>query len=102
MYYKTGNMIAPYFTQYICYAAAILVILAVGYKCGKESFRFTAYFEFVALSINIFRQAGKIGYFIVSNQHISKSIYGWVVLFAGLMILTALMLKKSKGLPEAA
>ena len=92
---KTGSMLIPYLTQYACYAAAVIVILVVSYKCGKESFRFTAYFEFIALGINTFRQLGKLAYLIVSGQHVSKSIYGWIILFVAFIVVYAVMLKKS-------
>lgn len=98
--FKTGSMIVPYFVQYICYAAAALVILIVSYKCGRESMRFAAYFQFCAFGINMFRMLGKLGYFIIAQQHISKSIYGWVFLFAVLIVAYAIALKKSDQLTE--
>lgn len=96
LYYKTGSMMMPYFAQYACYAAAVIITLVIAYISGKESMRFAAYFEFCALSINTCRQLGKIGYFAVTNQHISKSLYVWIVVLAGLMVVTAYLLNKSK------
>ena len=98
--YKTGSMILPFLTQYACYALAALVILVVSYKCGKDSMRFAAYFEFVAFGINIFRQIGKLGYYMISDQHISKSLYGWIILFAALIVIYAVALAKSKKVTE--
>lgn len=84
--YKTGNMLYCYFAQFALYAAAVLVILGVAYISGYTSLRFTAYFEFTALGINILRQVGKIGYFAIAGEHISKSYYVWIALFAALII----------------
>jgi hypothetical protein len=84
--YKTGSMLYVYFTQFACYTAAVLVILAIAYNSGFSSMRFTAYFEFTALSINILRQLGKIVYFAIAGEHISKSLYSWIAIFVVLMI----------------
>ena len=94
--YKTGSMLLPYFAQYACYAAAVLITFAIAYVSSKDSMRFAACFEFCALGINILRQIGKIGYLAVSHQHISKSIYGWIVVLAALIAIGAFMLAKSK------
>ena len=95
--YKTGSMLYCYFTQFACYIAAVLVILGVAYQSGFSSLRFTAYFEYTALSINILRQLGKIGYFAVRGEHISKSYFVWIGIFVALMICFAVAVKqKSK------
>ncbi len=93
---KTGSMLLPFLTQYACYAAASIIILAVAFKCGKASMRFASYFEFCAFGINIFRQLGKICYFAATGQHISKSLFGWIIVLAGLIVINAIMLNKSK------
>ena len=98
--YKTGSMILPYFSQYACYAAAALMILGVAFYCGKESMRFAAYFQFIAFSINIFRMLGKIAYLAIAGQYISKSIYGWILVFAGLMVIYVIAFKRNKKLNE--
>ena len=84
--YKTGSMLYCYFAQFALYAAAVFVILAVAYISGYSSLRFTAYFEFTALGINILRQLGKIGYFAIKGEHISKSYYVWIAEFVILII----------------
>ena len=93
---KTGNMLYCYFTQFACYGAAILVVLAVAYLNGYTSLRFTTYFEITALSINILRKLGLIGYYAVNKEHISKSLFVWVALYAALMVcfIVALNIKK--------
>ncbi|MBR3149134.1 MAG: hypothetical protein IKF64_03110 [Eubacterium sp.] len=93
---KTGTMIMPFLSNYACYIAASLVILYVAYRSGQASMRFAAYFEFCAFGINIVRQLGKICYFAVTHQHISKSLFGWIIVFAGLIAVTAVLYSKSK------
>ena len=85
--YKTGSMLYCYFAQFALYAVAVLVVLAVAYQSGFSSLRFTAYFEFTALSINILRVASKICFFAISKEHISKSLYVWIAIYAGLIVL---------------
>ncbi|MBQ9229180.1 MAG: hypothetical protein IJ168_10180 [Eubacterium sp.] len=82
---KTGSMLGGYFSQYACYAAASLVILALAFVSTYSAMRFAAYFEFTALSINILRYAAKIAYHLYSGTHISKSYYGWILLYAALI-----------------
>ena len=94
--YKTGNMLYCYFAQFALYIAAVAVILAVAYVSGYTSLKFTAYFEYTALSINILRMLGKIGYFAVSHEHISKSYYVWIAIFVALMAVFAIAVKKKQ------
>ena len=97
---KTGNMLYVYFTQFACYTAAILVVLAIAYKSGFTSLKFTAYFEYTALSINILRKIGLIGYYAANKVHISKSLYAWIAIYVVLMIsfAVAVNIKKKKAI----
>ncbi len=100
--YKTGNMLYCYFSQFALYFAAIIIILAVAYVSGYTSLRFAKYFEYTALSINILRQLGKIGYFAVNHQHISKSYFVWIAIYVVLMICFYVAEKKKKKEIETA
>ena len=91
--YKTGNMLYCYFAQFALYAIAIVVVLIIAYKSGYSSLRFTAYFEFAALSINILRVLCKICYFALQHQHVSKSLYGWIAVYAVLIVAFAVATK---------
>ncbi|MBR2100450.1 MAG: hypothetical protein IJ927_03890 [Eubacterium sp.] len=99
-YVKTGNMLYCYFTQYILYALAILFIVIVAYKCGYSSLKFAACFEYTALSINIVRVASKVCYLAISKQHISKSLYAWIAVYAVLIVFVAVVtnIQKKKEL----
>ena len=93
---KTGNMLYCYFLQFALYSAAILVILGICYVSGYSSMRFAKNFEIAALSINILRQLGKIGYFAINHEHISKSYFVWIGIYIVLMVCFVVAEKKKK------
>ena len=94
--YKTGNMLYVYFTQFALYSAAILVVIAVAYISGYTSMKFTKYFEYTALSINILRQLGKIAFLAINHQHISKSYFVWIAIYIVLMVCCFVAERKKK------
>ncbi|MBR0412120.1 MAG: hypothetical protein IJI47_00940 [Eubacterium sp.] len=98
--FKTGSVIPSYLAQYACYAAAVLITLAIAYTSGRESMRFAAYFEFCALGINTCRQLGKLGYYIATEHQLSKSTALWIVVLVGLAVVNFIMLNKSKKAEE--
>ncbi len=95
---KTGSMLPGYISQYACYAAAALLILGLAYTSNYDTMRFAAYFEYAALTINIIRMAGKIVLLATTSQHISKSLYGWIIVYAALIIIYIIVknIKKKK------
>lgn len=92
---KTGSMLYGYFSAFACYAAATLVILAVGYISSASSMRFVAGYEIAALGINFLRRVGKIALNLINGVHVSKSLYVWAALYVVLAI-TALVACKMK------
>lgn len=93
---KTGSMLGFYFTKFICYILASLVILIVAYHSNYESMRFIAYYEFVALGINIAKRAAVVILNLVNAQHVSKSYYCWLVIYAVLIALFYFAKEKKK------
>lgn len=83
---KTGSMLGYYYTGFVCYIIASLVILLVSYCSNYESMRFAAYFEFVAMGINILRRGAVAVLGIIGSYHVSKSIYVWIVIYAGVIV----------------
>ena len=90
---KTGSMLGGFFSQYACYAIATLAILALAFVSTYQTMRFTAYFEFTALFINILRTFAKIIYRIINDMHISRSLYGWLILYV--VLITVFFIAKS-------
>lgn len=82
---KTGSMLYYYFASFACYIIASLVILAIAYKSNVASMRFTAYFEFVCLGINILKKVGVIIALAIQGDHISRSNYCWIAIYAVLI-----------------
>ncbi len=95
---RTGSMLYGFFSQYACYIAASFVILGIAYASGYDSMRFAAYFEYAALTINIIRVAGRVILLMSTSEHISKSNYGWLIIYAALIIcfIVAKNIKKKK------
>jgi hypothetical protein len=91
--YKTGDMLYCYFAQFALYTAAVLVVLVIAYNSCYSSLRFTAYFEFAALSINVLRVLCKICYFAINHEHISKSLYVWIAIYVVLFAVFAIAIK---------
>lgn len=96
MYQIAPTMLYSYFSQFVFYIIATAVILLVAYQANYESMRFVAYFEFVAIGINILRKVGLISALLIQNEHVSKSYYVWIFIYVVCIIMT-LFAKKSKG-----
>lgn len=92
---ETGSMLYVYFTDFACYALATIVIIGFGYQSGYESMVFTAYFEYIALGINILRRAVVVIAKLATGDHVSKSYYVWLALYVVLIAVTAIA-KKTK------
>lgn len=93
---KTGSMLPYYIANFICYIAASFVIMGIAYKSNYESMRFTAYFEFVALSVNILKKSGAIIANVLQGNHISRSYYVWVAIYAVLIVCFYIAKQKKK------
>lgn len=95
LYNETGSMLYSYFSQFLCYIIASVLILIVAFNSNYDSMRFAAYFEFVALGINILRKAGAIAVNIIAGSHVSKSYYCWIAIYA-VMIIAFYFAKRKK------
>ena len=83
---KTGNMLYYYFLTFACYIVGSLVILAIAYRANYASMRFAAYFEFIALGINALKRIGAIVATVSAGDHISRSYYCWIAIYAVLAL----------------
>lgn len=93
---KTGSMLGGYFSEYLCYAIATASILVTASFSNQKSKRFTVYFEYTALVINSVRVGGKIIVKAIHDVHISKSLYGWLLLYALLFLLVLIFWERYK------
>lgn len=93
---ETGTLLYSFFVQYACYAIATVVMVVIAYRNNYESMVFVAYFEYLALLINILRRATVIIVHLAAHEHISRSYYVWLVVYVGLMAFVALAKNKKK------
>lgn len=93
---KTGNMLYFYFLQFACYIIGSLVILVLACKANYNSLRFASYFEWTALGINAIKKIGAIVAMAVVGDHISKSYYVWIVVYAFVAVCFLVVKNKKK------
>lgn len=91
---KTGNMLYFYFAQYAFYAIGSAVILVLSCRANYNSLRFATYFEWTALAINAIKKIGAIVAIAIAGNHISKSYYAWLAVYA--VIAVAFLIVKNK------
>lgn len=84
--HKTGSMLGYYFTCFVCYIIASMVIMLVAYTSNYESMRFAAYFQFVAMAINLMRRISVVLLLHINSAHISKSYYCWIVIYIAVIV----------------
>lgn len=97
----TGSMLYVYFISFIAYGLATVIIMGIAYKTTYESVAFCAYFEYIALAINILRRLAVVVSKLIASEHVSKSYYVWIVLYLGLIGFVALVKnKKQKEIAE--
>lgn len=92
----TGSMLSEYFIGFALYIAANLIILLTAYYSNAVSMEFTAWFEFFAMSINVLRKISAISVNAVNSNHISKSLYCWVVIYMLIMVIAYILNEKKK------
>lgn len=83
---KTGSMLFGYFSQFAFYAVASAVIIALAYVSTQKTFELVIGFEAVAVCINILKTAGRIAVRVMNNSHISKSLYVWLAVYIGILV----------------
>lgn len=94
--YQFGNMLYLYFSQFAAYIIGSLVILAAACKSNYTTLRFISYFEFVALGINILRKLAVAVVLLAQGEHVSKSVYVWIVIFVAVIAMFVIAKNKRK------
>lgn len=84
---KTGNMLYFYFAQFALYIVASVFMLVVSMKANYNSLRFASYFEWTALGINALKKLGAIVAMAIAGDHISKSYYVWIAIYAAIALM---------------
>lgn len=92
----TGSKMSEYFIGFALYIVANLIILLTAYYSNAESMKLTAWFEMFAMSINVLRKISAIAVNIINSNHISKSIYCWIVIYIAIMVAACIMNENKK------
>ncbi|MDD7331655.1 hypothetical protein [Eubacterium sp.] len=90
------NMLFSYFSDFVFYAAAIFVVWLIALKINYKALGFITCYELVALSINFLRKACYAVVLTLRHEHVSLSIYCWMVIFALGIVLFAFTYKQRK------
>ena len=93
----TGTMLYSFFAGYALYAAAMLALLFIGNQASKYGGMYIADFQIVALLLNLGRKAAAIIINVVNGTHISRSYYGWIIVYAIFIVAFGLLKKKKSA-----
>lgn len=91
-----GSMVYYYFSCYAFYIIAVMVVLMTAYRSNYATLRFTCYFEFVALAINMLKKIALVVALAVKGQHISKNYFAWIIIFTALIAVFAIVKENRK------
>lgn len=91
----TGKMYASYFASFAIAAAVQLVLLFLASQTTAKGALFICDFQIVALLLNLARRITAVIIMMIRGNHVSKSYYVWIVIFAFFAVVFALMRKKT-------
>lgn len=95
----SGNMLYVYFSNFILYSIAMLILLFVAVKSNKLGSRIIIDYQLVALLLNIGRHLCSIIILFAHGNHVSKSHYCWIAICAFFMIVFYLLRRKKLNAP---
>lgn len=76
-----GNMLYSYFTGFIFYTAAMIVLIFVAVKSNTASAKLIADYQMIALLLNAGRRISAVAINLFYGNHISKSYYCWILIY---------------------
>ena len=79
---SNGNLIYAYFSSFIIYSVAMLSLLFVATRCNSQGARLICDFQMLALLLNLGRRACAVIINLASSNHVSKSYYCWMLIYA--------------------
>lgn len=97
----TGKMYASYFASFAIFTAVQLVLLFLASQTTNKGARFICNFQIVALLLNFARKITAVIIMTARAQHVSKSYYVWIVIYAFFDVVFILMSKKRKDAEKA-
>lgn len=91
-----ASMIYLYFSEFIGYILCILIAWAIAVRSDYQELRFIVTYEFAVLGINILRKSALIVLKLVNDEHVSLSLYCWIVIFVAGIVLFSFTYKIRK------
>lgn len=91
------NMLFSYFSSFAFYALGIFVAWLIALKSNYHALGFITCYELIALSINWLNKACRVVVLMIQHEHVSLSLYCWLVIFAFGIVLFAFTYKQRKN-----
>lgn len=98
----TGSyMLYSYFSGFILYSAAMIILLFVAAKSNLPSAKLITDYQMVALLLNIGRRCCAVIIALAQGNHISRSYYCWILIYAFFFAAFLILRKKKNATTEA-
>lgn len=92
-----GNMMYSYFSGFILYSVAMIILLFVAVRSNISGAMLIADYQLVALALNFGRRACAVAINLINGTHISRSYYCWMAIYVFFFAaFLALRIKKLK------
>lgn len=76
-----ASMLSLYFSQFACYILCILIAWIIAVRGDYHQFIFITNYELVVFCINVLRRGTLIVLNLTNGEHVSLSLYCWIVIF---------------------
>lgn len=95
-----GNMIYSYFSGFMLYSAAMIILLLIASKSDTQSARLITDYQLVALLLNFGRRVCAVIINLAGGTHISRSYYCWIAIYIFFFIAFFILRKKKLNIGE--
>lgn len=99
--YFNGNMICSYLASFAVYAAAMIFLLCIAVRYKGLSAKLICDFQMAALLLNAGRRICAVAINLVQGNHISRSYYCWILIYAFFLIAFYTLRKRIQKTAEA-
>ena len=94
-----GNMIYSYFSGFIFYSLAMIIMIFIATKSNNNSARLIVDFQMIALLVNAGRRICAIAINLAQGNHISRSYYCWIMIYVFFFIAFYVLRKRKQKQP---
>lgn len=96
----SSYMLYSYFSGFILYSAAMIILLFVATKSNVPSAHLITDYQMVALLLNFGRRCCAIIITLAQGNHISRSYYCWILIYAFFFIAFCILRKRKNAVTE--